>query len=67
MKIVVGNKVDLEELTLVAYFDKDLAEVVVDSQLYAELATANAAKTVETSFNPVVDGQEASKPLLLSK
>ena len=56
MKIVIGNKVDLEELTLVAYFGKELAEVAVESQLYAELATQNAAKTVEASFNQIVDG-----------
>lgn len=65
MKIVIGHKVlNLEELTNVAFLGKDLAEVVVDSQLYAELATQAPQKTVDPSFNAVVD-EEAT--LLLTK
>lgn len=41
MKIVIGHKVlNLEELSNVSYLGKDLAEVIVDSQLYADLSTA---------------------------
>jgi len=51
MKIVIGHKVlNLEELTYVAYLGKDLAEVIVDSQLYAELAQQAPPKTVGPSF-----------------
>ncbi len=65
MKIVIGHKVlNLEELTNVAYLGKDLAEVIVDSQLYAELATAAPAKTVPPTFNAVIDD---GAPLLLSR
>lgn len=54
MKIVVGHKVvNLEELTYVASLGKDLAEVIVDSQLYADLSTAAPSKTVEPSFDPI--------------
>lgn len=59
MKIVIGHKVlNLEELTNVACLGKDLAEVIVDSQLYAELAAQAPPKTVDPSFSPIVDNKE---------
>jgi len=68
MKIVIGHKVlNLEELTNVAFLGKDLAEVVVDSQLYAELATQAPQKTVDPSFNAMVDEEDGSSALLLTK
>ena len=49
MKIVIGHKVvNLEELTYVANLGVDLAEVVVDSQLYADLAKQAPPKTIES-------------------
>lgn len=68
MKIVIGHKVlNLEELTYVASLGKDLAEVIIDSQLYAELATQAPAKTVDVHFNPIVDDKASSTVLLLTK
>ena len=68
MKIVIGHKVlNLEELTNVACLSKDLAEVIVDSQLYAELAQQAPPKTVDTQFNPVVDDKASGSVLLLTK
>ena len=66
MKIVIGHKVlNLEELTDVAYLGRDLAEVVVDSQLYADLATAAPAKCAEPTFSSLVD--ESNATILLSR
>jgi hypothetical protein len=68
MKIVIGHKVlNLEELTYVAFLGKDLAEVVIDSQLYAELSTANPSKTMNPTFNALTDDEQESSPLLLSR
>ena len=48
MKVVIGHKVlNLEELTNVSFLGGD-AEVVIDSQLYAELATQAPPKTIES-------------------
>lgn len=69
MKIVIGHKVlNLEELTYVSCLGKDLAEVIVDSQLYAELATQAPAKTVDAAqFNPIVDDQTTNSVLTLTR
>ena len=65
MKIVVGHKVlNLEELTHVSHLGKDLAEVVVDSQLYAELSTAPLQKAADPQFSQLSDNDT---PLVLSK
>jgi len=64
MKIVIGHKVlNLEELTNVACLGKDLAEVIVDSQLYADLATAAPSKTVEPSFSQILNDQDSGSIL----
>jgi len=68
MKVVIGHKVlNLEELTYVASLGKDLAEVIVDSQLYTELATQAPPKTVDGQFNPIVDDKASSAVLLLTR
>ena len=68
MKIVIGHKVlNLEELASVACLGKDLAEVVVDSQLYADLSTAAPSKTVDPQFNQICDEPESESLLLLSR
>ena len=58
MKIQIGHKVlNLEELYLVSYLGAPQAELVIDSQLYAELSTA-AAKDKETKpFEALKDGE----------
>ena len=67
-KIVIGHKVlNLEELTMVAYLGRDLAEVVVDSQLYAELATQPAQKSAEPQFRPLFDDAGDQVPLKLTR
>lgn len=62
MKIVIGHKVlNLEELTCVAYLGKDLAEVVVDSQLYADLDTKAPAKTVDPNFTSIAGSTDGKQ------
>ena len=68
MKIVIGHKVlNLEELTNVASLGKDLAEVIVDSQLYAELATQAPPKTVDPQFRQIIDDETSGSHLLLTR
>lgn len=68
MKIVIGHKVlNLEELSNVAYLGRDLAEVIVDSQLYAELSTAALQKVAEPQFKPIFDDGSESTPVLLTR
>ena len=56
MKIVVGHKVlNLEELTNVACFDGGMSEVIVDSQLYADLSTAPPQQAEKPSLKPLQD------------
>ena len=64
MKIVIGHKVlNLEEITNVANLGVDLAEVIVDSQLYAELATQAPPKTIDApQFNSIMN--EGAKQML---
>lgn len=56
-KIVIGHKVlNLEELYNTSCIGSTLGvEVVVDSQLYAELS-AQAIKLESTKFNPLIEG-----------
>ena len=68
MKVVIGHKVlNLEELTNVACLGKDLAEVVVDSQLYADLAAQAPPKTVDPQFRSIVDDEANGTLLLLTR
>lgn len=65
MKIVIGHKVlNLEELTNVAYLGKDLAEVIVDSQLYSDLSTQPLQKAATPQFKPITDDSESNLVLL---
>jgi hypothetical protein len=59
MKIVVGHKVlNIEEITNIGFFDKGFSEVVVDSQLYAELSTAaSAQQDQKVVFKPQGDSE----------
>ena len=67
MKIVVGHKVlNLEELTTVATFDGGHSQVIVDSQLYAELGkTAPTQQGERKPFTGPKDSEE--KEIVLSK
>ena len=67
MKIVVGHKVlNLEELTTIASYDCGLSEVVVDSQLSAELSTAAAADKGDRK--PFESGKDLEgTPIIMTK
>ena len=62
MKITIGHKVlNLEELFNVAYLGCEQVEVVVDSQLYAELST-DAPKAVATiAYKPLNEQPELER------
>jgi hypothetical protein len=54
MKIPIGHKVlNLEELYQVSCLGADQAQVVIDSQLYAELSTAAPKDKATSEFAPL--------------